>query len=105
MITERQGIVVYMHTLKQVRQLRKYGHVMYVSKKLKYALLYCDRTDVDGVMTKLGNLHFVLRLDPSFRPDVRVEFEKSKDLAKEYDYQLEAKDGEEEESLVTVTPL
>ncbi len=31
--TERQGLVVWVYSLKQLKQLRHYGTVIYVSKK------------------------------------------------------------------------
>lgn len=30
---DRQGIIVYLHHLKQAKSLRKFGHVHYISKK------------------------------------------------------------------------
>lgn len=42
MENDRQAIVVWMNHLKQVRSLKRFGNVHYVSRKLKYAVLYCD---------------------------------------------------------------
>ena len=42
METKRQGMVVWLHSLKQSKALRKFGNVHYISRKMKYAVIYCD---------------------------------------------------------------
>ncbi len=55
----RQGIVVWLTSLKYARQLRRFGHVQYVSKKMKYVVFYCDQAKVEELMDKLSSFHFV----------------------------------------------
>ncbi len=50
MFPMRQGIIVWLYSLKHSKQLRKYGNVHYVSKRLKYAVLYCNMEEAEGVM-------------------------------------------------------
>jgi uncharacterized protein YlbG (UPF0298 family) len=89
MLEQRQGIIVWLYSLKQAKMLRKFGNVHYVSKKLKYVVLYCNLEDVDSVMEKLQSYSFVKRVEPSFKPYLKVEYENSKpDKAKEYDYRM-----------------
>ncbi|NGP44363.1 DUF2129 domain-containing protein [Bacillaceae bacterium SIJ1] len=75
-LSERQGIIVWMHTLKQIRLLKKFGHVMYVSKKLRYAIIYCNKDEAENLMEKLARLQFVKSIEPSYRADVRSDFTK-----------------------------
>ena len=49
----RQGIIIYLHNLRQAKSLRKYGHVHYISRKMKYVVLYCNQEDVESVMKKV----------------------------------------------------
>lgn len=89
MLEQRQGIIVWLYSLKQAKMLRKFGNVHYVSKKLKYVVLYCNLEDVNSVMEKLQSYSFVKRVEPSFKPYLKVEYENSKpDKAKEYDYRM-----------------
>lgn len=89
MIGNRQGIVIWLHSLKQVRQLRKYGNIHYVSKRLKYVFLYTDSDRVNELTDRISSLHFVKRVEPSYKPFLKTEFENSKpDKAKEYDYKI-----------------
>ncbi|WP_342525926.1 DUF2129 domain-containing protein [Chryseomicrobium sp. FSL W7-1435] len=86
---QRQGLIVYVNHLKHAKTLRKYGHVYYISRKLKYVVLYTNQEDIDTVTTKLLKLPFVKKLMPSERPSIKTEYENSKpDKAKEYDYKI-----------------
>ncbi|MBM7701747.1 YlbG family protein [Metabacillus iocasae] len=89
MFVERQGIVVYIHSIKQAKALRRFGNVQYVSKELKYVVLYCNMDQIDVTMEKIKSLSFVKRVVPSYKPFLKTEFENSKpDKAKEYDYKI-----------------
>jgi uncharacterized protein YlbG (UPF0298 family) len=86
MFPMRQGIIVWLYSLKHSKQLRKYGNVHYVSKRLKYAVLYCNMDEAEEMMKNLASLPFVKRVEPSYRPYVKVEFESKADKEKEYEY-------------------
>jgi len=89
MIVERQGLIVWLNSNKYAKHLRKYGNVLYVSKRLKYVVLYCDIEQVEETMNKIQALKFVKKVEPSYRPFIQTEFESKKpDKAKEYDYKL-----------------
>ncbi|WP_082409138.1 DUF2129 domain-containing protein [Secundilactobacillus paracollinoides] len=51
-IQEREDLVVYVSNLRQVRQLKRYGHVAYVSKRMRYAVIYVN---TDQSVTLLPN--------------------------------------------------
>ncbi|CAM3694653.1 YlbG family protein [Mesobacillus zeae] len=89
MIGQRQGIIVWLYSLKQAKMLRRFGNVHFVSKKLKYVVLYCNLEDTDSLIQKLGSYSFVKKVEPSFKPFLKMEFENSApDKAKEYDYKM-----------------
>ncbi|RHW36524.1 DUF2129 domain-containing protein [Neobacillus notoginsengisoli] len=89
MFGQRQGLVVWLYTLKQAKMLRRFGNVHYVSKKLKYAVIYCDQSDIETIMEKLKSYSFVKKVEPSYKPFIRVEYENAApDKAKEYDYKM-----------------
>jgi uncharacterized protein YlbG (UPF0298 family) len=88
-MTERQGLIVYVNQLKHAKSLRKYGHVHFISKRLKYVVMYCNRDEIESVINKVQRLPFVKDVVESFRPFVKTEYENSKpDKAKEYDYKV-----------------
>lgn len=73
-ITPRQGLVVWVYSLKQIKALRHYGTVMYVSRRMKYVYLYLDRAAVPETMAKLKKLRFVKAVEPSHRPELDMNF-------------------------------
>lgn len=84
---ERQGLIVYVHQLKHAKSLRKFGHVQFISRNLKYVVLYCNRDDIEYLKNKIQRLPFVKDVVESYRPFLKTHFENSKpDKAKEYDY-------------------
>ncbi|QHJ70866.1 MULTISPECIES: DUF2129 domain-containing protein [Planococcaceae] len=86
---DRQGLIVYVHHLKQAKSLRKYGHVHFISRKLKYVVLYMDQEVIESTKAKLLKLPYVKQVLESQRPFVKTEYENAKpDKAKEYDYKI-----------------
>ncbi|TDL35510.1 DUF2129 domain-containing protein [Jeotgalibacillus sp. S-D1] len=89
MLMDRQGLIVWLHSLKHAKTLRRFGNVHYVSRKMKYVLLYCNQNEVEKLADKLTNYSYVKKVDVSQRPFVKTEYENAKpDKAKEYDYKM-----------------
>jgi len=89
MFVQRQGLVVWLYSLKQAKMLRRFGNVHYVSKKLKYVILYCNQNEIEDIMSKLNAFSFVKQVEPSYKPFLKMEYENSSpDQAKEYDYKM-----------------
>lgn len=89
MITERQGFIVWLSSLKQAKQLRRLGNVHYVSKRLKYAVLYCAVEESEWVRNQLQAYSFVRNVEYSYKSLVKTQYENKKpDKAKEYDYKI-----------------
>lgn len=78
MIGNRAGLIIWLHQLKQARLLRKYGHVHYVSKRMKYAVLYCDAEKIDSITAALQGLRAVKRVDKSHLQDLKTTYEKKR---------------------------
>lgn len=89
MLGQRQGIIVWLFSLKQAKMLRRYGNVHFISKRLKYVVLYTNQNDVESIMEKINAHSFVKKVEPSYKPFLKMEFENSRpDKAKEYDYKM-----------------
>jgi len=73
-VTPRRALIVYLHSMKQVRQLKRFGTIQYQSRKMHYVVLYLDETQVQPATAKLKKLNFVRRVEPSYRPDVDMNF-------------------------------
>lgn len=64
-VSNRQGLVVWLYTAKYLNKLKQYGYVHYVSRKLKYAILYVDASKAKNVQDQLGKQHFVRSIELS----------------------------------------
>lgn len=76
-IKKRRGIFVYLYHLKQSKQLRKYGSIQYVSRRMKYVLLYLDSDQVEQTLAKLKQLRYVKDVVVSQRPELPTSFDNS----------------------------
>lgn len=89
MIGQRQGIIIWLYSLKQAKMLRRFGNVHYVSRRLKYVVLYCDLEDTESLIQKISSYSFVKKAEPSYKPFLKMEYENAApDKAKEYDYKM-----------------
>ena len=46
-MVKRKELIVWLYSLKQVKNIRKYGHVHYISDRLRYVVLYVNANQVD----------------------------------------------------------
>jgi len=89
MLVERQGIAVWFQKMKNVKFIKKYGHLIYVSKKMKYAILYVDMDEVEDTMNALKKLPYIRNVEVSSKPFIKTEFESVKAEEEiEFDYKM-----------------
>ena len=69
-ITERQGLIVYINNFHVLRRLRRYGHIVYVSKRMSYVVLYVNRSLVEELTKELEQLHSVTSVKLSEWPNI-----------------------------------
>ncbi|MDD9147174.1 MULTISPECIES: YlbG family protein [unclassified Sporolactobacillus] len=82
---KRDGLVIWLHNLKYLRVLRRYGYVHYVSKKMKYAILYCNSETADSVISQLSRMKFVKSIEHSQLQELRTTYENGKTKREERD--------------------
>ncbi|HLS20162.1 MAG TPA: DUF2129 domain-containing protein [Bacillota bacterium] len=89
MIVKRQGIIVWYKHHKFLNQFKRYGHLVYHSRKQKYAVIYTDLDKATDTKARLKKLPFVRKVALSEKPNLRTSFEKKSLVkVKEYDYHL-----------------
>jgi uncharacterized protein YlbG (UPF0298 family) len=102
-ITKRRLVVVWVYSLKQLKNLRRFGDIYYISNRMKYVLIYMNEENVEEAMKKIEKLHFVRRVDKSYRPDVEMNF--ADKIGTQAAYQVFDDDGFEPEELNTTIKL
>lgn len=100
-LIERQALVVWLYTLKQVKNIRKYGHVHFISNRLRYVILYVNRDEQDEIIEKLNKLHFVQKVEVSYRDDIDMTWKDAIPNRKDKDILQEKSVVEGEEDTVT----
>ena len=73
-IRQRQGVNVFVKRLKQGKQLRRFGDIQYVSRRMHYVVIYMDRDKVAENVAKLRQLNFVKKILVSPRPELNMDF-------------------------------
>lgn len=73
--THRIGLIIWLYTPKYVNKLKQYGILHYVSRKLKYAVLYINSNQVENVQNNLQKLHFVRSIEVSHYNDLTYNYD------------------------------
>lgn len=74
-ITERQEIIVKLKNGHLNKRLRQFGTIIYVSRKMKYAILYVNADDADKKLAKLQGQSFVVHAEKSPRKTLTTQYE------------------------------
>lgn len=77
MFNERTGLIVWVSDAKQARGLEKYGTVHYISKRMKYAVLYINAERYEDTSKNLSRLPYVKRVERSLRNEIKTEYSKT----------------------------
>lgn len=89
MFPKRVGLAVWLNNIKMARHLRRFGNVHYISRKMRYAIVYVDEHTIEDTLQKLEQFNFVKKIDRSHRHELKTEYQNAKpDKAKEYDYKM-----------------
>ena len=98
---KRRGLIVWVYSLKQLKNLRRFGLIHFVSHKMKYVVLYVNEENVDEVIQKVNRLHFVRRVEMSFRPDIEMNFADKIGTKAAYQVEEEPSENETKEEVAT----
>ena len=64
-LTQREAIIVYLKNTSDQFRLRKFGDIVYFSKKFKYCIVYVDRDHIEKEAEEISSLDFVERVEIS----------------------------------------
>lgn len=77
-IVQREKLIIYLKNMKHERHIRKYGHIVAVSKSHKYVAMYVDQEQVDQTVQKLMRLKYVTNIVGSPYKTIKKVYEKEK---------------------------
>lgn len=61
-IKDRVSLIVYVYSLRQASNLKKYGDLKYVSKRMHYVILYVDKSQLSPIKKRISHLNFVKKI-------------------------------------------
>ncbi|MBK0348873.1 YlbG family protein [Aerococcaceae bacterium zg-ZJ1578] len=99
-LMERTALVVWLYTLKQLKHIRKFGHVQFVSKRMRYVILYINQADEEETMKKLRRLHFVQKVEKSYRDDIDMTWKDAIPNRKDKDHENHHEDDKQEPNFI-----
>lgn len=89
MKNKRQGLIVWFQHMRNIKQIKRLGHLIYVSRNMKYAVIYVDQSEIETIENKLSRYPFISKVERSYKPFVNTEFDNAlPDKAKQYDYKV-----------------
>jgi uncharacterized protein YlbG (UPF0298 family) len=71
---DRIGFIVWINDVKAARNLEKYGHLHYISRRLHYAVLYAYAEQEEELAKTLMRLPYVRKVERSYRNEIRTEY-------------------------------
>lgn len=78
--TKRKSIIVWVYSLKQVVNLKKFGTIHYQSRKMNYVVLYTDDVNIEEKMASIKRLHFVRHVEISHMDEVDMTFKEALEM-------------------------
>lgn len=89
MRVKRQGLIVWFQHKRNIKQIKRFGHLIYVSKKMRYAVIYVDQDAVEEIEQSMSKLSYIIKVDRSYKPFIKTNYENAMpDKAKIYDYKM-----------------
>lgn len=64
-LVKRVGLIIYLSSASDQYRLRRYGDIVYFSKKMKYCVLYLDKKEAKAKVREIGSLDFVTEVEYS----------------------------------------
>ncbi|GEL75995.1 YlbG family protein [Tenuibacillus multivorans] len=89
MITKRQGIIVWVKHIKYAKRLRRYGHLIYASRKQRYLLIYVDQDQIEDTLEQIRRLNFVKNVEISYKPYIDTVYQ-TKVPKKDKEYEMKS---------------
>lgn len=74
---QRIGYIVWVNDVKAGRNLERFGNVHYISKKLKYVVIYVESAKSSETVDRISKLPYVKKVEPSLRREIPTEYSSS----------------------------
>ncbi|MEJ6348348.1 DUF2129 domain-containing protein [Holzapfeliella sp. He02] len=79
-LTARKKLIIWIKQIKDIKKLKRYGFITYVSKTFRYVCLYVDAKNYHKLMDHLAQKSFVIKVKQSKVEELELDFDKQKEL-------------------------
>ena len=74
-LIKRVALIIYLKSVSDQYKLRRYGDIVYFSKKMKYCMLYVNRREAKEMQRQIASLDFVTYVEISDEDEVNLNSE------------------------------
>ena len=92
---KRTGLIIWLHSKRNIKRLMNFGVLHYVYKKMNYAILYVTTDKVDQIIERLEKENYVKSVEISQLRDLPIHYD---DVLEKLKQEIESKKREEKES-------
>lgn len=102
-LIKRVALIIYLKSVSDQYKLRRFGYIVYFSKKMKYCVLYVNRKDAREVKDQIYNLDFVTYVEISPEEEVNLDSQHIEgqltEMAKEAEKKLQLEQEKNEDQM------
>lgn len=102
-LIKRVALIIYLKSVSDQYKLRRYGDIVYFSKKMKYCMLYVNRREAKEMQKQISNLDFVTYVEISAEDEVNLDSEHIEkqitDMAKAAEEKLQLEQEKNEDQM------
>ena len=102
-LIKRVALIIYLKSVSDQYKLRRYGDIVYFSKKMKYCMLYVNRREAKEMQKQISNLNFVTYVEISAEDEVNLDSEHIEkqitDMAKAAEEKLQLEQEKNEDQM------
>lgn len=102
-LIKRIALIIYLKSVSDQYKLRRYGDIVYFSKKMKYCMLYVNRREAKEMQKQISNLDFVTYVEISAEDEVNLDSEHIEkqitDMAKAAEEKLQLEQEKNEDQM------
>lgn len=102
-LIKRVALIIYLKSVSDQYKLRRYGDIVYFSRKMKYCMLYVNRREAKEMQKQISNLDFVTYVEISAEDEVNLDSEHIEkqitDMAKAAEEKLQLEQEKNEDQM------
>lgn len=99
-LIERQALIIWLYSTKNIKKLRKHGYIYYISRRMKYAVMYVNKNEAEEIKKEISAYFFVREVEFSYRDDIDMTFKNAIDYQEDVPTVEELPVSDVEEELV-----